>query len=347
MKVLVVDDSAVMRMSLMGMLHRAGHEVRVSPDGPTALEVIDAFDPDVVTLDVEMPSMDGLEVLRRIMSTRPRPVVMVSSLTTAGAGPALTALELGAVDVIGKPSHAAGGIQQVSAEIVRMVEAAAEARVSRSIAPRVVTPPPARTSSSPRRQPLLVIIGASTGGPRAVSDILTQLPAEFPAPIVVAIHMPERFTGPFADRATAAGQGLRVVEAATPVRLEPGTAVVARGGQDLVVDRCGGVLTARPTPSDPDRLWHPSVGRLVASAMTRVPADRLVAVQLTGMGDDGAEEMATVRARGGFTIAESRTSATVYGMPRALVELGGATAVLPRQRIRTQLLSWVATGVPT
>lgn len=335
MKILVVDDSAVMRSALRNILHGAGHVVEVACNGAEALEKLETFPADVMTLDVEMPVMNGLECLRRIMATAPRPVVMVSTLTAEDAETGLTALHLGAVDVMAKPRRDAGGIRGASQAIVRKVEAAAKARVVRNTAS--LAAPHAPELGGP---PALVVVGASTGGPPVVHDLLTSLPADFPAPILVALHMPPGFTTRFVERMAEKSRGLKIVEVTSSQPIEAGTAYLAPGGRDLIVAGRLDALVADPVEMDEASIWHPSVGRLVASAMGLLPPERIVGVMLTGMGDDGAREMAALRERGGATVAESEDSAIIYGMPGALVDRGGATVVLHRDQIGAQLSAW-------
>jgi two-component system chemotaxis response regulator CheB len=191
-------------------------------------------------------------------------------------------------------------------------------------------------SASPDR---VVLIGVSTGGPGALEQILPALPADFTWPVVVAQHMPQAFTGVFARR-MASFSRIRVVEADRPMPLEPGTAYIARGDSDITLSRrCGGLICL-PSPASASFLWHPSVDRLTASAMAHVPAGNLIGVLLTGMGNDGANAMASLHAKGGRTIAESEESAVVWGMPRELAARGGASLVLPLHAIAAQLVQW-------
>lgn len=343
MKVLAVDDSALMRKWLTECFSaEPGMECRTARDGLDALTKIAEFDPDVVTLDINMPAMDGLTCLARIMTDMPRPVVMVSSLTEKGALVTLEALNLGAVDYIAKPdgtvSHALGTIFP---QLVAKVRAAAGARARR---PRLGKAAPsarierANHADQPGITPSragkveLVLMGASTGGPGALEDVLFPLDGSFPAPILIAQHMPARFTGVFARRLSEQG-ALPVAEVSGPTPLEPGHAYLARGDADVIVTRRAGRLSANSVPADPSRTWNPSVNRMVESAMAVVPPDRLVGVLLTGMGDDGARALADLHRAGGSTIAESEVSATIYGMPRELVALGGASRVLDSDRI--------------
>jgi two-component system chemotaxis response regulator CheB len=184
-----------------------------------------------------------------------------------------------------------------------------------------------------------LLIGVSTGGPKTLKTLLRKLPAHFPVPILVAQHMPSRFTGPFSERLNGVC-ALSVKELVTPTRLLAGTVLIARGDADAVLSRRGPHRVASSVPSDTRLLWHPSVERMVRTALTLYAARDIIAVQLTGMGDDGAESMAQVHRGGGRTVAESEESAVLYGMPRELVERGGASVVLPVDRIADQLLAW-------
>ncbi len=337
MKVLVVDDSPLTRGLLRNILTAGGHDVETADNGLAALQMLERFPADVVTLDIEMPVMDGLTCLRELMTTNPRPVVVVTALSGCGEQAAMAALEMGAVDVMDKPRRNEGGLRGVSDAVLRRVEAAAIVRNAR-IHP---LPEPSHRPVALGAAPKLVLVGASTGAPPVVADLLTHLPADFPAPVLVALHMASEFTGRFVKRIAGLSQGLRIVELVDEAPLEPGTAYVANGGNDVVVVRDEAQrLVARSVPVDETILWHPAVGRLVASAMSVLPAKNLVGVMLTGMGDDGAEEMARLRVHGGVTIAESEATAVVYGMPRALVERGGASVVLDNSRIRAQLEAW-------
>ncbi len=348
--VLVVDDSALMRRYLRQILEAEG-DIRVvtARDGEDALRQIEAHDPDVVTLDINMPVMDGLTCLAHIMTEFPRPVVMVSSLTEKGAVATFEALELGAVDYIPKPGGTVSlNIKEIGPELVAKVRAAVRAKVRRGRKPALRVPESsgrrgavARGAGRARggRVPGLVLIGVSTGGPRTLEEILPRLPGNFPWPVVVAQHMPASFTRVFARRLDGLC-ALRVMEVDRAVPLEPGGVYVGRGDADVVVGKRLGRSVALSVPEDPQYLWHPSVDRLVWSALEHFPAAHLIGVELTGMGYDGAEAMAELHRRGGRTVAESEETAVVYGMPRELIERGGADAVLPADRIAEQLVAW-------
>lgn len=361
-KVLVVDDSALMRRRIADLLTAAGFAVETAVDGADALARLRSFDPDVVTLDVTMPGMDGLDCLRRIMVEHPKPVVMVSSLTAEGADVTLEAMRLGAVEAVQKPSGA-GTIGRIAADLVETVRAAAFSRPRRVqglrerlrlVRARIagedfLAAPPETSPGAPAAQPGspqpgppqsgLVLIGVSTGGPGTLEDILPALPANFPWPVVVAQHMPATFTGTLARRLDEIC-ALRVAEAAQPAPVLPGTVLIARGGGDAMVVRRGGRLVLQPVPAMAERSWHPNVDRLVESALPIVPAPNLIGVLLTGMGHDGAAAMAELHRRGGRTIAEAEESAVVFGMPQELIRRGGAELVLPADRIAQQLVRW-------
>jgi two-component system chemotaxis response regulator CheB len=358
-KLLIVDDSALMRRLLTDIFAAAGDfEVAVARDGPEALGMLTAFAPDVVTLDIHMPQMDGLACLDRIMVLRPCPVVMVSALTAEGADETLEAMALGAVDFLPKPKGAVSlEIGAIAGDLVAKVRAAASARIPRSarlrervraatqnvlggtkphMAIRLPAPAPfpfARTGEDAG----LVLVGCSTGGPPALDVLLGELPADFPYPILIAQHMPASFTGPLArrlDRLCA----LTVSEVTQTTPLLPGHAYIARGDADVLVSRRGTALVALPAPIGAEHYWHPSVDRMVESAMRAVAPDRLVGVLMTGMGNDGAKAMANLERQGGTTLAEAEETAVVWGMPGSLVARGGASAVLPLPALAGELM---------
>jgi two-component system chemotaxis response regulator CheB len=356
MKALVVDDSALMRKAISAILTESGgFEVSTARDGADALEAIPRIRPDVVTLDINMPVMDGLTCLARIMKECPVPVVMVSSLSVPGALVTLEALELGAVDFVEKPGGTVSlNLADAGDELVEVVRRAARANV-RAMArghragvrpardrlgrgPGAPVSRPARTVP-PTSRTRLVVVGASTGGPAVLSMIIENLPRSFPAPVVIAQHMPSSFTAALAQRLDGSC-ALAVEEIDGVLTLRPGHVYISRGDADTLVARRPERLVARPAPVSEAHRWHPSVSRLVASALDAVPPDRVIGVLLTGMGDDGAAEMALLRRQGGRTIAQTEESSVVWGMPGQLVAQDGATVVLDPRRISDQLLAW-------
>jgi len=352
MRLLIVDDSALMRRMLQDCFaDDPGMEVETARDGMDALEKLHAFKPDVITLDINMPKMDGLTCLAHIMEERPTPVVMVSSLSEKGAVATFEALELGAVDYVAKPDGTVSlSLELIFGEIRAKVRAAAGGRM------RPARERQSRSGRQPREQELLpepgaepalgvqlVLIGSSTGGPRVVEDILWSLPEDFPAPILVAQHMPPRFTRIFAERLSESCD-LKVQELARAMPLEPGNAYIAPGAMDVEVSHQFRRTIAKPVDPDPAHTWHPSVSRMVASALAAFEPQQLLGVMLTGMGDDGSTEMAQLHRGGGRTIAESEESAVVWGMPQKLIEKGGASIVLPADRIPGQIRRWTEAG---
>ncbi|MCR5874530.1 chemotaxis-specific protein-glutamate methyltransferase CheB [Phenylobacterium sp. J426] len=359
-RLLVVDDSPLVRR-LLGELFRAAgdFEVAVARDGVEALEALVAFKPDVITLDVQMPRLDGISCLDRIMVERPTPVVMVSSLTGEGAAETVEALSLGAVDVVQKPGGAMSlEIGTFGPGLVETVRAAAGARIRRShrLAERVRglsgAAGPRTRPPRPRHPPVaakgaagggegLVLVGCSTGGPPALDALLQPLPGDFPWPIVVAQHMPRAFTGALARRLDALCE-LDVVEVVRPTPLQPGCVYIGRGDADVIVTRRSSGLFALGAPADPAYRWHPSADRLVDSAREVLPAANLAGVLMTGMGNDGAAAMTRLYAEGGWTAAEAEETAVVWGMPGELVRAGGARVVAPLEALADALLAAVA-----
>jgi two-component system chemotaxis response regulator CheB len=361
-KLLITDDSALMRRVLEDIfLEEGDFQIRLARNGIEAIELVRSFDPQVVTLDVQMPGMDGLACLSQIMLEAPRPVVMISSLTAEGADATLEAIELGAVDFVAKPIGTVSlEIDRLRPMLVEKVRAAANARIRRTLrlservrnqirgAGMAARTRPAR----PRRKaftgglrageglPGLVLIGTSTGGPAALDVVLPRLPADFPWPVLVAQHLPASFTGAFARRLDRECQ-LQVVEVDQPMLLEAGTIYIGRGDADVTVASRAAGLIALPAPAKASYLWHPSVERMVASALENVDASRLIGVLMTGMGNDGAEAMTRLLQGGGRTIAEAESTAVVWGMPGELVRNGGAEMVRPLDDIAATIIDMV------
>ncbi len=349
-KLLIVDDSALMRRLLTEIFReQPDFEVRQARNGIEALGVLGDYAPDVITLDVHMPQMDGLACLDRIMIEQPCPVVMVSALTAEAADATLEALHLGAVDFIAKPGGAISmNIHQIAPVLVDKVRAAAGMRVRPSwrlkerVRHRVGHAVPRSRLRAPAVAPFvgpdpvadgltgngLVLIGVSTGGPPALEALLTRLPAAFPWPILIAQHMPSSFTGPLAKRLDGLC-ALTVMEVRQATPINAGHVYIGRGDADIIVSRRSGGLVAMAAPSDPAYLWHPSADRLVRSAMDHVAASQLIGVLLTGMGSDGAAAMADLHAQGGRTIAEAEETAVVWGMPGELVAAKRADWIVP------------------
>jgi len=347
LRVLIVDDSALMRRKLTTIFEEAGgFEILQARNGSEAVTMNREVEPDVVTLDINMPEVDGLTALTMLMAERPVPVVMFSSLTVRSALPTFEALALGAVDYVAKPGGTISlDIGTVAKELVTKVRTAARARLKTRTPSPVAKPPVVAAKPTPRlvssttRQPGLVLIGVSTGGPRTLEDVLPYLPAEFPWPVLVAQHMPASFTAAFAQRLNGLCR-LPVEEVSRAQELLPGRIYIGRGDADLLVSQRGGQKVALCRPEQAEFLWHPSVELLGRSALEHYPASALIGVMLTGMGHDGAAAFTEILRRGGRTIAESQESAVVFGMPAKLIEAGGAGLVLPADRIAQQLMEW-------
>lgn len=357
-KLLIVDDSALMRRQLSAMFEaEPDFEIRLARNGREAVEENRTFQPDVVTLDINMPEMDGLTALSLIMADRPVPVVMISSLTEKGALATFEALNLGAVDYVVKPGGTISlAIDTIRAMVVSKVRIAAKARL-KSVRPGVATravassvkPVPALVPVAVPRETMssrgtgregVVLIGVSTGGPRTLELILPKLPARFPWPVLVAQHMPASFTQSFAQRMNGMC-AMEVVEANRPMVLEAGTVYIAKGGADMQVVRRAGKLNVIAKPETAEFLWHPSVELLGRSVLEHVPCANVLGIMLTGMGNDGADAFTAIKKRGGRTIAESEESCVVFGMPAELISRGGATVTLHAEKIAAQVNAWI------
>ena len=340
-RVLIVDDSALVRQVLTELLSAdPGIEVvGTAPDPLIAREKIKQLEPDVLTLDVEMPRMDGLTFLQNLMRLRPMPVVMVSSLTEAGAQVTLDALALGAVDFVTKPKlDVQRGLTSYGADLREKIKFAARARVARlqpAGAPVQIGAIKYRTTDR------LIAIGASTGGTEAIRVILEQMPADAPATVITQ-HIPAAFSKPFAERLDRHSK-MTVVQAEDNMQLLAGHAYVAPGGLHLRVQRSGARWHCRLGEDDPIRRHRPSVDALFDSVAAAAGANASAAL-LTGMGDDGARGLLALRKAGAATMVQDEASSVVWGMPGAAYTLGAAQQVLPLQEIAGALLASTAVG---
>ena len=371
-RVMVVDDSALVRGLLAEIINRQTDMecIGAASDPIMAREMIRKLNPDVITLDVEMPCMDGIDFLSKLMRLRPMPVVMVSTLTERGAEVTLRALELGAVDFVAKPKiGVADGLRQLADDITDKVRAAARAHVRRL--PPAAAPGPAhaagthaagkhaarthaawthaagthpagavrQATAAPSVGRLstekIIFIGASTGGTEATKEVLMHLPADAPA-VVITQHMPAGFTKSYAARLDSLCR-IRVKEAADGERILPGHAYIAPGGFHLSVERSGANYLARVRDGEPVNRHKPSVEVLFESA-ARVVGPNALGVMLTGMGADGARAMKRMRDAGSYNYCQDEASCVVFGMPREAIAAGAAQEVLPLQRIAPALL---------
>lgn len=381
-RVVVVDDSALVRSLLAEIINQQPDMecIGAANDPLAAREMIRELDPDVITLDVEMPKMDGLEFLSRLMRLRPMPVVMVSTLTERGAEVTMRALEMGAIDFVAKPRlGVASGLRQLGDEIVEKIRIASQARVARLVpavpAPSAsapvrgaatmatalanaaaglpsgtrssATPPP--TASSVASRPLarlsttekVICIGASTGGTEAVREVLLGLPADCPA-IAITQHMPPGFTASFAARLNSLCP-MAVSEARHGERILPGHAYIAPGGKQFRLERSGANYMAVVEDAEPVNRHRPSVEVLFKSA-AQVLGPNAYGVMLTGMGADGATAMKEMRDAGSYNIAQDEASCVVFGMPKMAIQAGAAHEVLPLNKIAQALMNRIQSG---
>ncbi|MDH4234459.1 MAG: chemotaxis response regulator protein-glutamate methylesterase [Gallionella sp.] len=348
-KVLVIDDSALIRSVMSEIINREKDMecVGVAPDPLVAREMIKALNPDVLTLDVEMPRMDGLDFLERLMRLRPMPVLMVSTLTELGSDITFRALELGAIDFVSKPKlDIARGMEEYAIEITDKIRATAQARVKKNteirevqekLSASAILPSIAGRYSSTEK---LIVIGASTGGTEAIKELLTKLPADAPG-VLVTQHMPEHFTKSFADRLNGLCR-ISVKEAEHNERVLPGHAYIAPGHSHLLLKRSGAnymtVLDQGPLVNR----HRPSVDVLFRSA-ANVAGGNALGIILTGMGKDGVVGLMEMKQAGSHTIAQDEASCVVFGMPKEAIAAGAVQEVLPLQSIACHVLDYIAT----
>ena len=356
-KVLVVDDSAFMRKAISMMLE-SDPDIKVvgmGHDGVEGVELVKQLKPDVVTLDIEMPRMDGLTALKHIMEDNPTPVMMVSSLTTDGASATLDALQLGAVDFIPKQlSFVALDIVKIKEELIKKIKYIALnkhklLRQYRSQTKPVFTPsaekkdrykppPPSLLTCTGRKEMDIVAIGASTGGPPALQAIIPRLPKNLPVPVMVVQHMPPTFTKSLADRLNALSQ-ITVKEAEDGEPLNAGTAYIAPGSQHMTVSRASASFRIGLSDEPSDTLHRPAVDVMMHS-VANVYNSKALGVILTGMGHDGLEGLKALKLRGGKVLAQNEESCVVYGMPRSVVENNLADKVVHIDKMANEIMAW-------
>lgn len=367
-RVVVVDDSALVRSMLTEIINRQPDMecIGAAADPLVAREMIRNLNPDVITLDVEMPRMDGIDFLSKLMRLRPMPVVMVSTLTERGAEVTLKALELGAIDFVAKPKiGVADGLRQLADDITDKVRIASKARIHRMPAPAPATAPTAGATghatapgaarpapgqahpsapaaARPAASPMgrlstekIVFIGASTGGTEATKEVLMSLPADFPA-VVITQHMPPGFTRNYAARLDSLCK-ISVKEASDGERILPGHAYIAPGGLHLSVERSGANYIARVQDGEPVNRHKPSVEVLFKSA-ARVVGPNAMGIMLTGMGADGARAMREMRDAGAYCVAQDEATCVVFGMPREAIAAGATQEVLPLNKIGPHII---------
>ncbi|WP_431480733.1 protein-glutamate methylesterase/protein-glutamine glutaminase [Pseudomonas thivervalensis] len=343
-KVMIVDDSAVVRQVLSAMLaeHPGIEVIGVAVDPLFALDKMQREWPDVLVLDVEMPRMDGITFLKKLMTERPTPVVICSTLTTAGAQTTLQALAEGAVGVIGKPGH---GLKQflhdTAEELIQAIQSAARANLSRLV-PRAASRPlaelalPVAHPAQRNATEMLVAIGTSTGGTQALEAILTRLPPGCPGLLIVQ-HMPERFTAAFAERLNQLCR-IEVLEARDGERVVAGRALIAPGGRHMLLTRSGAQYRVEVRDGPPVSRHRPSVDVLFRS-VARAAGRNALGIIMTGMGDDGARGLKEMREAGARTLAQDEASCVVFGMPKEAIKLGAAERVFPLCDIPAAILA--------
>ena len=343
-RVLVVDDSAFMRTALARMIaSEAGFEVvATASSGSEALEKIASLDPDVVTLDLQMPGLDGLATLRVIMQKFPRPVIMVSAATEKDAHITFTALSCGAFDYVPKQlSRSSLDIVHIRSDLIAKIRAAALTRRPRTDIS--IRKPPQSVGFKAGEAlslvpPSIVAIGVSTGGPKALQEILPRFPSDLPVPILIVQHMPVGFTGPFAQRLDALC-AITVREATARELIQPGTVYIAPAGLHMRVERrlSDGRVMISLDPEPEDALHVPSVDVLMQS-IAAIYGNTAMGVIMTGMGADGADGMKAIHLAGGLTIGQDEASCTVYGMPRVCAEFGILGRIVPLNEIPTHIV---------
>ncbi len=344
-KVLIVDDSALVRKILTKIIQEMGFSVDTAKDGIEAVEKATKSNYDLITLDIEMPGKNGLEVLKEVMEKKPTRVIIISSYTTDNATTTIQALSLGALTYITKPGRLGVDLKKIEEEISYKIKEVLEVPRFRLKTVKKHTPETTdyckkelKEFKPDTRTQRYILIGASTGGPRLIEQIAKTVPKDYPHPICVVQHMPENFTGKFAERLNSISK-LTVVEAKNNEEVSKGKIIIGKGGKHLHFRKTeSGLVVCRLVPNTSGRFFVPSVDEMFFSALEVMEPEKIVAILLTGIGDDGADGMVALKKAGAYTIAESEETAVVYGMPREAYLRGGATKVLPFPEILKEII---------
>lgn len=347
-KVLIVDDSALVRKQLTDMINELGFEIDTAKNGQEAVDMATATQYDVITMDINMPVMDGIEAVRQIMAKKPTAILMVSSLTTADAGITMDALDLGAIDYISKPGTMNVGRTENTESIIQKVKSLSriparrlKVRKTPPKRERRVTPPatPVNENITSKDIEKIVLIGSSTGGPGLIDQICSSVPQNYKYPICIVQHMPEQFTSSFASRLNRSSV-LNVYETKNNMEILPGNIYVARGGIHFTFSKkSSGKIVVREEKSKGKSFFQPSVDYMMNSVLDVLKPSQVIGVLLTGIGDDGAEGMVNIKKAGGYTLGESESSATIYGMPKVAFDKGGVSEQLDFKQILNKIIT--------
>ena len=349
--ILIVDDSALVRKQLRSLLDGLDFEIDIAKNGQEAIDKALAKDYDVITMDINMPVLDGISAVKEIMQKNPTAILMVSSLTSENASITVEAMELGAIDFILKPGTMNVGVEESGKQIIQKIKSLSRIPRRRLKVPvKVPEVRPERRSqaqyedqnipeTSSKDIDKIVLIGVSTGGPGLVERIVASIPIGYPHPVCIVQHMPEQFTRAFAERLARVAVA-PVHESSNNDEVLPGHIYLAKGGVHMHFRKktSGKIVTFNDKDKN-GRFFQPAVDEMFDSALKVFPAQKIVGVLLTGIGDDGADGMVKVKKGGGYTLAESEESCTVYGMPKEAFERGGASQVLDFENIRKKIVS--------
>jgi len=346
-KILIVDDSALVRKQLRGLIEGLDFDVEIAKNGQEAIDKALAKDYDVITMDINMPVLDGISAVKEIMQKNPTAILMVSSLTSENASVTMEAMEYGAIDFILKPGTMNVGVEESGAEIVRKIKSLSRIPKRRIKAPVKVNKISQRTPravkealSPPTKLDKIVLIGVSTGGPGLIEQIVASLPLDYSQPVLIVQHMPEQFTLAFAERLARVTE-LPVHHTSSNDEVLPGHIYLASGGVHLHVrKKTSGKVVTFDFKDKNGRFFQPAVDELFESALKVFSPDKIFAVLLTGIGDDGAEGMVEIKKAGGYTVAESEATSTVYGMPKEAYDRGGVSQVMDFPDILKKIVNY-------